>query len=365
MKIRQEIGTKRELPAGFSVDENEFEKEWVKTASWSFCRTGWHLLSDPECRSVIERKGRKSFMTPAQFIFQQFIMTLEGPVHGFCYNHMLTPRNPAQPGWVRVLAFWGIYTLVVSVNWITGVRVSGYINLLVAVTLTQTALYFFFQEKLQTRIFAFMLLFLMQAAADLCVSFFYIVVQRHASANFMEDEMISVMITVMMVGALLEGFGCWLWRKRRGIQTNGFAVALSALVVIFLYMVFITVGVIVYQGSFDPSFVGSAIVSMGSVAVFLLICFYYQQKQKKENEVEWENLMNLKKMQEEFYCSLEEQERKISFIRHDHLNVLGTVHQLLEEQETQEARMVLEDYLQRLETDEDPDVCSMERWIRP
>lgn len=300
-------------------------------------------------------------MTTAQFIFQQFIMTIEGPVHGFCYNHMLTPKNPRQPGWVRGLSFWAAYTLVMSLSWITGIRISGYVNMLFAMTITQILLYFFFQEKLQTRIFAYMLLFLMQAVGDISVSFFYIIVQGHETANYMQDEMISIMITVMTICSLLECLGCWMWRKRRGIRTNGFAIAIVSLIVLFLYMVFVAVGVIVYQGSFDASFLGTAVVSVGGVGTFLLICFFYQQKQKKENEVEWENLMNLKEIQEEFFRSLEEQERKTSFIHHDHLNILGAVSQLLEEQETDEAQRVLEDYLQRLESGEDLGTCAMER----
>ena len=44
-------------------------------------------------------------MTLIQFIFQQFIMTIEGPVHGICYNLMLTPKKPQQPAWIRVLPF--------------------------------------------------------------------------------------------------------------------------------------------------------------------------------------------------------------------------------------------------------------------
>lgn len=291
-------------------------------------------------------------MTFLQFALQQFIITTEGIVHGLCYNQMLKVRNPSQPAWIRVLSFWIGYSMILSISWITGKRISGYINLACCMTLSLTLMYLFYDEKLKTRVFAYMFLFLLQTVADVIVSFLYIIVQRHESANYMQDEMIGIMILVMSFASLLEFFGCWLWQRKKGIRNNGFAIAVTAMVVIFLYMIFITAGVFVSQGSFDQSFLTSAFVTFGGVGVFLLICFYYQQKQQKESQVEWENLKRIQSSQEEFFRRLEEQERKTSFIRHDHLNILGAVSQLLEEGQEEEADRFLKDYIGRLENKE-------------
>lgn len=65
--------------------------------------------------------------------------------------------------------------------------------------------------------------------------------------------------------------------------------------------------------------------------------------------MEWENLVRLRQSQEDFFCRLEKLERETSFIRHDHLNVLGTITQLLEQSQSAEAKEILESYLDRMD----------------
>lgn len=289
-------------------------------------------------------------MSPLQFIFQQFIMTIEGPVHGLCYNMMLTPKKARQPAWILVLSFWGIYTLAMSMSWFSGTRVSSFVNLAVSATLCQILLRIFYKEKLQTTIFAYLTLFFMQAVGDILVSSIYILVQGHTTTNYMEDEMISIMITVMTVCSLLEFLGCWLWRKKKGIRTNGLAIAATLMIVMFLHMVFLTAGVVLFQGDYFSSFVHTSTIGICVMLSLLGICFYYQHKQEKANRLEWENLKRLKQSQDEFFRSLEKLERKTSFIRHDHLNILTSVCMLLEKEDAAEARNLLDSYLKRIES---------------
>lgn len=234
-------------------------------------------------------------------------------------------------------------------------RVSSFVNLAVSSTLCQILLQIFYKEKLQTTIFAYLTLFSMQAIGDILVSFLYILVLGHASANYMQDQMISILITVMAICALLEFLACWIWRKKKGIQTKGMSVVITLMVVTFLHMIFLTAGILLFQGDYFLSFLQTSGISVGVLTVLLMVCFYFQQKQQKQNRLEWENLKRLKQSQEEFFRSLEKLEQKTSFIRHDRVNVLVAVCQLLEQSESAEAAEVLGSYLGRIEASPDPE----------
>lgn len=294
-------------------------------------------------------------MTMIQFVFQQFILTIEGPIRGFCYNLMLTPKKPQQSAWIRILPFWGVYILTTSMSWFSGVWVSSFVSLAVSSTLCQIVLQYFYKEKLQTTIFAYLTLFSMQAIADILVSSVYILAQGHITNNYMQDQMISIFITLMAVSSLLEFLASWIWRRRKGIQTRGMFVVITLMVVIFLQMIFLAAGILFFQGEYFLSFLQASSISVGVLVLQLMVCFYFQQKQQKQNRLEWENLKRLKQSQEEFFRSLEKLEQKTSFIRHDHINVLVAVCQLLEQSESAEAAEVLGSYLGRIESSVDPE----------
>lgn len=288
-------------------------------------------------------------MSPLYFVLQEFVMTLEGVTHGFCFSLMLTPKRENCPRWLQVLLMWGVFVVVMSINWISGIRVVGYISLVFSFVLVQLMLKAVYREPLKTRIWAWMLLYMLEAVADLAVSFVYIVILGAEHVNHMQDEMIPVLCIVTLVGFVLELCGSLIYRKRRKKGTEGYVVAASAMMVILLYVLMIACGMFFWQGNYTAPFLTCLWVSVGGTAIILMICLGTQRRQKKENRMEWENLVRLRQSQEDFFCRLEKLERETSFIRHDHVNVLGTITQLLEQSQIAEAKEILESYLDRME----------------
>ena len=70
-------------------------------------------------------------------LIQQLILSSEGLVHGFCYNRMLEAKEGAPAPWIRMMGFWSVYIIEISVNWITGIRLPSFVNLSIAFGLTK------------------------------------------------------------------------------------------------------------------------------------------------------------------------------------------------------------------------------------
>lgn len=289
-------------------------------------------------------------MSPILFVLQQFVMTLEGVVHGFCYSRMLTKRREQMPSWILILCVWSVYIATVSLSWFSGQRVSGYLNLLVSFSLLQIVLRVLYQENRKTRITAWMLLYMMQAVADIGVSFVWIVLMGHGTANYLEDNMILILCTVLVVGCVLELAACWMYRKHKKVRSGGFMTAAAGLMVMILYMVFLACGLFLMQGQFSQAFLTASWISIGGTALILTACFFQQEKQHRQNELEQESLTSLQDQQEQYFRGLEQEERKASFLRHDHLNVLAAVSQLLQQEQSEEAGELLDHYLNRIES---------------
>lgn len=81
-----------------------------------------------------------------------------------------------------------------------------------------------------------------------------------------------------------------------------------------------------------------------------MVCLLAVNKQMKQERLDVQSRRRLQKEQEALYQSLERQERKLSMIRHDHLNILAAASQLLEEQQTGPAEELLNHYLIQLES---------------
>lgn len=289
-------------------------------------------------------------MTGFEMVLQQLILTLEGIIHGLCYNRMLKAANPDQPAWARVLCFWLVYPLILVPTWILQVRVPGYINLIAAFALCQILLYFFYQESLRTRIFAFVLLFLMQVAAELLLSGLYVVVQQHDTVNVLEVQMIPILLFAQVLDWILEYAACSAWvllRRRRNPQAINKAASLTALIVPLLCLLYLSLGTASLQGSFIDAYLTAVGVSLVTLCAFLAYFFLFQSSWKKENQLEWENLQRIRTSQKNFFRLLEEQERKASFFRHDQLNILGSISQLLQEGQRLEAEELLAQVLER------------------
>lgn len=290
-------------------------------------------------------------MSAAQFVFQQLLLSSEGIIHALCYDRMLERKRKEQPAWLRAVCFWLLYILILSVSWLSGVRISGAVNLIFALVLTQILLQLFYQEKLQTRLFACVVLFLMQVMAEIAVSFLYTLIQGHTSVNYMEDQMIPILMVAMMLDAVFEFSASTIWRKRRGRKDDGLRISFGILGMLEIYMVFGVVGVLVFQGSFADSYLTTIGVSLITFTAFLGFFLFYQQKQYRENLLERENLHRIQNRQEAFFRELEEQERKVSFIRHDHLNVVSAALQLLYQKEEEGVETLLAEYEKRIRED--------------
>lgn len=292
-------------------------------------------------------------MSIPYLVLQQFVVTLEGVVHGFCYSRMLKPRWKNFPAWAAILVVWGVYILTLSMSWISGKRINSYVNLVVSFTLVQMVLWALYEERWKTRLWAWMLLYMMEVVADIAVSFIYVVVMKTPSVNYMEDEMLLVMCIVTLLGALLELAACSLYRKRRKLENRevgSFAIAAACLLVMLLYMLCIACGVYFGQGDYTGPFLVNAWISVGGTGLILLICWVEQKRQNRQERLEWENLQKIKNSQEAFFLGLERQERQAAFVRHDHMNILTLVSQLLQEDHEKEAEDILQDYLSRMET---------------
>lgn len=299
-------------------------------------------------------------MSTETFVLQQFILTSEGIVHGLCYNQMLTAKRNAPPAWIRVLAFWGVYITEMSMSWFRGERLPSLLNLTVAFSLTQILMHLFYREKLQTRFFAYLLLYMVQGSADILVGMVYILMLGNNSANYMQDNMIPALLAVLALGSYFEWAACSLWQKKKGIRTNGFVIAGAGLLVMILYLFFIACGVLIFDVVHIPDLLIPALFSVCGIWIFMLFWALYQQKQHESRKVEWENLNRVRNTQEEYFRFLEAQERKLSFVRHDALNILGTAGQLLSESRHEDAQNLLESYLGILEQKPETDPVSAE-----
>lgn len=196
---------------------------------------------------------------------------------------------------------------------------------------------------------------MMQALVDLLGSFVYIVILGNETVNHMEDVMLPVLCTAVFLSFWLEFAAALFYSRRRRKGAKGkesFAVAAAAMLVILLYVLMLAYGMYFWQGNYTSAFMTIVWVSVGGTAGILIVCLFSQKKQKKENRMEWENLIRLRQSQEDFFCRLAKLEKETSFIRHDHLNVLGTISQLLEQSQSAEAKEVLESYLNRPEGSE-------------
>lgn len=239
-------------------------------------------------------------MSAAQFVFQQLLLSSEGIIHALCYDRMLERKRKEQPAWLRAVCFWLQYILILSGSWLSGVRISGAVNLVFALALTQILLQLFYQEKLQTRLFACVVLFLMQVMAEIAVSFLYTLIQGHTSVNYMEDQMIPILMVAMMLDAVFEFSASTIWRKRRGRKDDGLRISFGILGMLGIYMAFGAVGVLVFQGSFADSYLTTIGVSLITFLAFLGFFLFYQQKQYRENLLERENLQRIQNRQEAF-----------------------------------------------------------------
>lgn len=300
-------------------------------------------------------------MSAAQFVFQQLLLSSEGIIHALCYDRMLERKQKGQPAWLRAVSFWLLYILILSGSWLSGIRISGAVNLVFALVLTQILLQLFYQEKLQTRLFACVVLFLMQVMAEIAVSFLYTLIQGHTSVNYMEDQMIPILMVAMMLDAVFEFSASTIWRRRRGRKDDGLRISFGILGMLGIYMVFGAVGVLVFQGSFADSYLTTIGVSLITFLAFIGFFLFYQQKQYRENLLERENLQRIQNQQEAYFRKLEEQERKVSFIRHDHLNIVATALQLLHQQEEDAVETLLAEYEKRIREDGQTQETGLER----
>lgn len=284
------------------------------------------------------------------FVLQQFLLSLEGVIHGFYYQKMLKLKNPDQPAWGLMLGCWISYLLVMSISWITGQRIAGYINLICIMTLFQILLKIFCTDRLQTRLFANALLYLMQALADVITTSIFLIILKMPGVNYMQDNMLLLVIVALCVEFGLDAMACRVWNQKKNVRRNGFAIVSAALVVVFFYLLFLSAGFLTAPETFSLSMLAASLISLAGTVTAVLICFFYQQKQQKNSQLEWENLHRIRQRQEDFFRELEEQERRTSFIRHDHLNILAAAGQLLCQEQSEEASQLLESYLDRLES---------------
>ena len=283
-------------------------------------------------------------MSAFEFVLQQLLLTLEGIIHGLCFNRMLRIRNNRQPAVLRVLSFWLVYVVVLSMSWITGIRIPGPVNLVFALLFCQILMHFFYEEKLSVRLGAWVVLFLMQTIAELFISFLYLVVQGHQSANSMTEQLIGILSLGMMLDGLFEWAACRIWvrvRRQKNRQAGSLAAGGLAMSMPFLCLLFLSLGIVVLQGSFISSYLITAGVSLLTFVVFLGFLFFFQRHLQKQDELEQEQLEHLRDRQALFFQQLEEQERKAFFFRHDCTNIAGAISQLLEEGRLQEAEGLL------------------------
>lgn len=282
-------------------------------------------------------------------VLQQAVLSLEGLLHGICLNCMLTPKRPAQPFWLRVLVFYGAFLMIMSCTWISGVKMPGFINLLVVCTVFQILMKYMFQEKWHVKLLAYLTLYVCLVAADILTSGLYILVLQRDSLDSMTQDMLGPLCFGMFLAALLDWLACSIWLRRKSPRSSSALMASACLGVTFLYTVYFAFGLFGTQDGFNPAILGASLLSFAGTGLAIAFCFYLQQKQGKQNQVEWENLNRIRGRQEAFFRTLEEQERKASFIRHDHLNVLGTVSQLLSQEQEQPALQLLEEYQNRMQ----------------
>lgn len=290
-------------------------------------------------------------MSPAVFVLQQFVLSLEGVIHGFYYQKMLKLKNPDQPAWVLMLGCWISYLLVMSISWITGQRIAGYINLICIMPLFQILLKIFCTDRLQTRLFANALLYLMQALADVITTSIFLIILKKPGINYMQDNMLVLLVVGLGIEFGLDALACRMWNQKKNIRRNGFAIVSAALVVVFFYLLFLSAGFLTTPETFSLSMLAASFISLAGTATAVLVCFFYQQKQQKNSQLEWENLHRIRQRQEDFFRELEEQERKTSFVRHDHLNVLSAALQLLYQQEEDAVETLLVEYEKRIRED--------------
>ncbi len=288
-------------------------------------------------------------MNPVVLVLQQFVLSMEGLLHGICLNCMLTPKHPKQPFWLRVAYFYGSFLVIMSFSWISGMRVPSYINLVMVCTVFQILMKFVFQEKWHVRLLAYLTLYVCLAAADILISCLYVLVLQRNSLDYMAEDVLMQVCGGMLIAAMLDWLACSLWLQRRSTRFSSSLMAGACLAVTFLHTVYFAFGIFGTQNGFNPAILGASLLSFAGTGSAIAFCFYFQQKQGKQNQLEWENLSRIRSSQEAFFRTLEEQERKTSFIRHDHLNVLGTVSQLLAQEQVQPALQLLDDYQNRMQ----------------
>lgn len=288
-------------------------------------------------------------MTDAVLIFQQGVLSLEGLLLGIFFPRMLHLSRKNLQGWRFGLLCWCVYVLAMLPNWIMGDRLPGILNTLSVLILFQIVLKICCSDRLQVRIFAALLLYLMQALADILISLVFVVFLQNDSVNYMQDNM----AWMLCVGVILEGqldwAACRLWRSRTQTTRKGFLVAGAGLTVLFFYLLFLAGYSLQSQAGWNRETLLVVFASLLAAGLAVLLTVYFQQKQHSRQSLEMENLERLRLEQEAHFRKLEGQEKQTSFVRHDQLNVLGAADQLLREDQPEEAENLLQSWLNRLE----------------
>ncbi len=282
-------------------------------------------------------------------LIQQLILSSEGLVHGFCYNRMLEAKEGAPAPWIRMMGFWSVYIIEISVNWITGIRLPSFVNLSIAFGLTQVYMRLFYKDPFHVCFFAWLLLLAFQTIADLSFYAIYMLIERPATLNFMEDNMVPVLLCTLMAMFFFEWGAATLWQHRKGIRTTGFFILTAGLGGIGLYVLLLAAGVVFLDSQAVSRILLPLLYAAIGLWMALMLCALYVQKQHESRQHEWQTIQEVADRQKAWFEALEEQERRVSCIRHDQLNVLQTVQSLLEQEEQEEAGFLLESWQARLE----------------
>ncbi len=289
-------------------------------------------------------------MNSFQFLLQELVMCLEGAVHGVCYNRMLHKRNPQMPDGVLIFSGMLVYGLILVMNQMAGIRLPGILNTSIMMVLFQLLLWKCCTDRLQTRLFATVLVYVMQALVDILITSLFVLVLGHEGVNFLEDNMLGLLILAVALELILIRPLCRIWNRKKDIRQNGFAIVRTALLVVFLYLLFLCLGFLLVPTAVNLKMLATALGSLAGTGAAIVVCLLAVNKQMKQERLDVQSRRRLQKEQEALYQSLERQERKLSMIRHDHLNILAAASQLLEEQQTGPAEELLNHYLIQLES---------------
>lgn len=280
------------------------------------------------------------------FFLQYLVMSLDGLTTGIMFELLLPPRNASSFGrYARPFCFWVLVLLICLPSYLMHYKVLPVMNLLFTAAGTVTLIIVLYQTGMKDAFFLFALYFVLMFIGEASAQFLFSSLYE-AGLDWTKDRAIMPLLTISVLVFFYKlAAAFWLRRPDRfRIIRSPWLYGPAA--GILLYSFFSSAAfAITGNGQWTLRDRFSTLVYLLAGFAALSACLLFQSLKKRDL---LKSLETYYAEQQAYYRTLEQKEQETARIRHDLVNILGTVQTLAAQDHPEDAVKILREFTSRI-----------------